>query len=154
MKKKYDSAELSTLISLLTENGEKVKFTVTGNSMYPLLLGGRDEVVIQKKDRYKRGNVVLYLRENNKCILHRIMYVDKKENTYIICGDNEIILEKNVPFGNVIGEAVMFVRKGRKFSKNNIFYRIYVAVWMRGVNNRKFYVDVYKKIYKFFIKKT
>ena len=149
MKKRYNTEELSLLIKSITESGETVKFTVTGNSMYPLLLSNRDEVFVKKRERYKKGNVVLYLRENNQCVLHRIIYVDKIHKTYTICGDNQMILEENVPFDAVIGEACSFIRKGIQFSKNNILYGIYVFVWVHGFKLRRVFVSDIKKMYKF-----
>ena len=148
MKKSYDSEEFVPLFKTLLENGDSARFTVTGNSMYPLLSGGRDEVFVRKKSSYKRGDVVLYTRKSGNCVLHRIISVDKKNRVYTICGDNEMKLEHNVPFDCVLGYVYCFVRKGKEIKKSNLLYKIYSLLWINCLKSRKIVWKMIKKIYK------
>ncbi len=84
----------------LKQNG--VYITVTkGDSMNPMLVEGRDKVVIvPPKFPLKKYDVPVY-RKMGHYTMHRIVKVTK--NGYIICGDNRAGLEKNVKEGDIVG---------------------------------------------------
>jgi len=89
------------------KNDGKLVFSPHGTSMLPMIKGGIDIVVIfPVTDVYalNKYDVVFYKRENGAFILHRI--VDKKEDHYLCCGDNQVWLEKVEPeriFGILVG---------------------------------------------------
>ena len=65
-------AELLPVIQDVLEQNGSVVLTITGTSMYPTMLGGRDQVVLEKPDRaLKRGDLPLYRRKNGQFILHK-----------------------------------------------------------------------------------
>ena len=86
-----DTAEILPLIKESLKSGHKISVTVTGNSMMPLFAHERDSVVLEKAFVYKPKDIVLYLRDNEKPVLHRI--VGKKEGGYSMCGDNQEVAE-------------------------------------------------------------
>lgn len=89
----------------LTAGGE-VKFSPKGISMLPLIMEGRDSVVLKKApDTIKKYDVVLYRRQNGDFVLHRVVAV--KADSYTMCGDNQYYREKNVP-----NDAIMAVMTG------------------------------------------
>lgn len=106
----------------------KVKITVTGNSMYPLLRSGIDEVILTYGQSYKKGDVVFYKRDNGSYVLHRI--VGKKDNAFYIAGDGEIHKEYPVYDEQIIGVATAFVSRGRTFSHKNPLYLMYKVIWL------------------------
>lgn len=112
------------------EGFSSVTIGVTGNSMSPLLRHKRDTVVLEPCDKYalKRGDLPLYKRENGQFVLHRIACVE--ENTYTMVGDAQTELEIGLPKENVLAIVTGITRKGRFFSAQNKWYRIYVAVWL------------------------
>ena len=84
----------------LKEKG--IYVTVTkGDSMNPMLVEGRDRVVvIPPKFPLKKYDVPVY-RKMGHYTMHRIVKVTK--NGYIICGDNRGNLEKNVKKEDIVG---------------------------------------------------
>ena len=81
-------------IEQLLKEGNVLQIRPQGYSMYPLLVPGRDEVLLEKTDprRAKRGDVLLYRRQNEGIlVLHRV-YRHTKEGLYMV-GDNQTAIE-------------------------------------------------------------
>ena len=87
---------------------EKVFVGITqGDSMYPMLVSGRDRVVISPPVfPLKKYDVPLYRRYGHYT-LHRIVKVTKNGG-YIICGDNRTHLETDVRDKDIIGVLSAF----------------------------------------------
>ena len=87
---------------LLEQNGYIV-YTNVGRSMMPPLRQRRNIIEIHKKgpDRCKKYDVVLYKR-GERYILHRILDV-LPDGKYIIAGDNNTILEKDITDDQILG---------------------------------------------------
>ena len=57
--------------SLLLE-GAELPLVISGGSMLPFLASGRDSVMLKAPDRaLRRGDIVIYRRENGAYVLHR-----------------------------------------------------------------------------------
>lgn len=111
----------------LNRNGS-FTYTNIGVSMLPLLKQGRDLFTIEKKSgRCKRYDVVLYKRQPQSYVLHRV--VEVRENDYVILGDNCLNKEYGIKDEDIVGVMTSFVRKGREYSVHNKGYRIYSGVW-------------------------
>ena len=83
--------------------------TPSGNSMRPLLRGGKDTVVIRPApDRLARFDICLYRRPDGKDVLHRVIRV--RGACYDIRGDGCDYTEHGVPHGRVIGVMEGFFR--------------------------------------------
>ena len=77
-----------------------------GDSMSPMLVEGRDNVVIiPPKFPLKKYDVPVY-RRGGHYTMHRIVKVTKKG--YIICGDNRTHLEKDITDQDIIGVLAAF----------------------------------------------
>ena len=84
----------------LKENGIYVTMT-KGNSMNPMLVEGRDKVVVvPPKFPLKKYDVPVYRKEGHYT-MHRIVKVTA--NGYIICGDNRVNLERDVTNNDIVG---------------------------------------------------
>ena len=71
----------------LSEGGS-VELPITGTSMLPLLVQGRDRVIISKADKQlKKYDLPLYKRDDGAFVLHRV--VAACGGTYTMCGDNQ-----------------------------------------------------------------
>ena len=84
---------------------------------------------------YKPKDIVLYLRDENTPVLHRIMR--KKDKGFAICGDNQNVMEYPVPEENVLGRVYEFERKGKRITTDNFLYRIYSTIWGLGLKHRR-----------------
>lgn len=135
--------EIYPTIKEKIDNGGTVKLPITGISMRPLLVWGRDTVDIIKCDSPKKGDIVFYLRDNGQFVLHRI--VDTDENGYVLCGDNQWYLERGIRHRHIIAVVKSITRKGKTFDVTNIPYRIYSSLWMALLPLRKCIIPFVRK---------
>lgn len=117
-------------IETLLKSGQTIQLFPQGYSMYPLLVPDRDEVILSPlPDRpLRRGDVALYRRDTGILVLHRICRC--KEDGYYMVGDNQVQVEGPLRKEQVIGIMSGFVRKGKLFSSDNLWYRILSRVWL------------------------
>lgn len=118
-------------IEQLLKEGNVLQIRPQGYSMYPLLVPGRDEVLLEKTDphRAKRGDVLLYRRQNEGIlVLHRV-YRHTKEGLYMV-GDNQTAIEGPLAFSQVKGRMVACIRNGRKISVKHPGYVIGSHIWL------------------------
>ena len=98
--------------------------TSVGNSMLPFLRDRKDTIVIQKREQYKKFDVVLYKRKGNY-VLHRIIKV--LPVTFHIRGDN-CYYDEYVKHNEIIGVMVECYRGEKKVNLNRILYKLYVCI--------------------------
>ena len=117
--------------SKLLRDGKTVQTVINGYSMYPMLMPGRDSVILApfEGEQPKRGDVVLYRRDGSILVLHRIWQV-RQEGLYLV-GDNQTETEGPLRIDQVRGRLVGFVRKEKYISVDHFPYRLYAAVWLR-----------------------
>lgn len=117
------------IIRVLEENNIQIK--PEGYSMYPLFIPGRDWAVIGNAQgrKLKRGDVVLYRRQEGILVLHRIWRV--KEDGYYMVGDNQTEIEGPLERQQIKGIMLGAVRNGREFSVQNPVYRLCAGIWLR-----------------------
>ena len=127
-KQKVALKEIYPMIKEKIDNGGTVKLPITGTSMLPLLVWGRDSVDIIKCENPKKGDIIFYLRDNGQFVLHRIVGVDEKG--YILCGDNQWRLEYGIRNSNIIAVVTSITRKGKTFEVTNLPYIIYSKLWI------------------------
>ena len=108
---------METLLPFIEEafsRGFDFRIPITGTSMNPLLYQNRDYVKIEKPVLpLKKGDIPLYRRKDGAFVLHRV--VDIKENgEYVMCGDNQFILEYGITDANIIGIAKTLIIDGKE----------------------------------------
>ena len=89
--KKVDTNQYVSMLRELTGQGQKVSIPISGNSMYPMLTHGRDSVVLEKAVVYNPRDVVLYMRDDETPVLHRI--ISRREEGFAMCGDGQEVEE-------------------------------------------------------------
>lgn len=114
----------------LLRDGKTVQVPPTGYSMYPLIVPGRDQVVIAPADReeYRRGEVVLYRRDGSILVLHRIW--KRKKDGYYMVGDNQKEIEGPLRRDQILGVMVCVIRRGRGIPTRNLLYRLLSGIWL------------------------
>ncbi len=127
-KQLFSINDLMPVIKETIASGGSIRFTVTGISMSPLLINRRDSVVLSSPCNINKYDIVLHQRENGDYIVHRV--IGKKGDMLTIAGDNEIKKEKDVNISCVIGKVVAFTRKGKNYTGNELWYKIYCRVWL------------------------
>lgn len=138
--------KLSPLLVALLDANIDITLTVTGSSMNPLLTHERDSVVLTSCNKFnlKRGDIPLYRRSNGQYVLHRIIKVNR--NSYNLCGDNQYIIEKNLPKGNIIAVVKAFERNGKFYSCNDFTYKVYWRLRVFSIPFRCFLHKVLDRI--------
>lgn len=124
------AVEWSNAILPILKEGHELKLPLSGRSMHPLLLGGRDEVLIKSADnmKLKRGDIVLYCRDDGTHILHRIHHI--KNKSFYMLGDAQTWIEGPINETQVLAVAVNIIRKGRTISCNGKIYRLVSELWL------------------------
>lgn len=133
--KKVALKELYPVIKEQLESGKTVALPITGTSMLPLLVAGRDNVIISSVEKPNINDIVFYRRDNGQFVLHRIIGID--ENGYTLCGDNQWVKEYGIKDHNIIGVVIEINRNGKNFSINEKKYVKYYKRWLKLFPIRK-----------------
>ena len=148
------SVRLEQMMPLIRERlaaGESVQFTPQGTSMRPMILGGRDQVILSPlSEQLQKFDLPFYQRDNGQYVLHRIV---KVEETFTCIGDGQFIYEPGVRQDQMIAVATGFVRKGKLWSTDCFAYRLYCRLWhysrpLRKFINRVKYSRLYARLFK------
>ena len=131
--------DLMPLIKETIAAGRSIRFSVTGNSMFPLFANRRDSVTVSPADQVRKYDIVLHMRADGTYIMHRVIGV--RGNMLTIAGDNEDKKEKNVPVDAVIAKVTSFTRKGRIYNMKEFGYRLYSRVWLMVFPVRLYILD-------------
>ncbi|MDY3854306.1 MAG: S24/S26 family peptidase [Butyribacter sp.] len=125
-----DNREYLGMLCELLKEGRSVKLMVAGNSMAPFLAHGRDEVMLSPVEgELKKGDIVLYQRDNGEYILHRIRKI--KDRKYEIIGDGQRRGECFVRRDQIIARAVWVLRKGIKTEPGDFWWDFFEGFWLK-----------------------
>ena len=122
--------ELFENVRQFLQDGYFASFTVTGNSMWPLLRHGRDHVVLEPctGKPLKKSDIVLFMPAKGRYLLHRIDWV--REERFRTTGDGNCFRDGTFDQDCVVGRVVTLVRKGKEISCTNWRYRLASRIWM------------------------
>ena len=118
--------ELYPLLAEQMDRGGSCLLPVTGFSMLPALRQGRDTAVLRRPGRPRRGDVVLYRRENGQFLLHRVVRTGK--GSLLCCGDNQWRGETVAP-EQVLAVLSAVRRGGRVIGIRSPGWRIWGGLW-------------------------
>lgn len=145
-KKTVSLQELYPIIKEKLDNNGTVSLPITGTSMIPLLVWGRDSVDIVSCEKPLLYDIIFYRRDDGHFVLHRI--VGENENGYILCGDNQWNLEYGITQGHIVGVVTAITRNGKKFSVKNKAYCNYSKLWCKILPLRKYFLFILRRIIK------
>ena len=130
LSKVISAIQWSAAILPILAEGRNLKLPLSGLSMSPLLVGGRDEVLITSalEKRLRRGDIVLYVRKDGTHVLHRIHHV--KNNQYYMLGDAHTWIEGPIQEEDVLAVATAVIRKGKMIVCRQYSYRIISGLWL------------------------
>ena len=115
---------------LQEEDIRKLPLTVTGNSMSPFLIHGRDTVYLSRLTRpARRGDVLLYRRDNGGYVLHRVYAATSEE--YTMVGDAQTELEPGIRPDQVIAIVTRVVRKDQELRPGSFWWDFFETKWLR-----------------------
>ncbi len=123
-KKTVRLEEMLPVLLEKIEQGGEVVIPVTGVSMKPMLVPGRDYAVLKKApEKLKKYDIPFYRRENGQFVLHRI--VGEDENGYILIGDNQREKEYSVKRSQIIAVLTAVEREGERIPVEKMKLRLY-----------------------------
>lgn len=150
MNKRISLDEIAPLIREMLESDGSVSFVSSGVSMLPTLRDRKDTVTLVKPpEKLKKGDVPFYKRDNGGYVLHRVLYVNESNGTYVMRGDNQWVNEYNIRQDQIIGVLSEFTRNGKTHRVTDRSYRLYTACLPVVRYSRRFYYWLKSKIYAF-----
>ena len=122
---------MEPLLALLREV-EAVPLVISGGSMTPFLVHGRDTVYLSKIERAPRkGDMVLYQRVNGAYVLHRVL---KAENgLYTMLGDAQTRPEPGIHETQLRAVVSAVRRKEKLLQKGSFWWDFFEKIWIRMV---------------------
>ena len=127
---------------LKDENITALPLVISGNSMSPFLVHGRDTVYLSRLDRpAKRGDVLLYKRDSGAYILHRVYKADK--DSYTMVGDAQTQLEQDIRPDQIIAIMTSVLRKGKLQKKGSFWWEFFEKLWIRIIPLRPIITKIY-----------
>ncbi len=133
----------------MLEVTEPVPLVISGSSMTPFLVHGRDTVYLSKvRQPLKRGDMVLYRRSSGNYILHRVYRVEK--DSYTMVGDAQFQLEPGICPEQILAVVTAVRRKGILLQKSSFWWMFFEKVWIRMVSLRPALMAGYARMKKLF----
>ncbi len=132
---KVSLAQLLPFIEEAFDRNQTFKIEITGVSMNPLFYEKRDFVLIKKPSPpLEIGEIPLYRRADGAFVLHRI--VGKDEKGYIMCGDNQFILEHGITDDNIIGVVCEMNIDGKTVLPTDKDYIAHKEKYVKNIGTR------------------
>ena len=145
--RELDPQVLMPALLALLEETETVPLVISGSSMTPFLVHGRDTVYLSKTAApLKRGDMILYRRDSGDYILHRIFRAEG--DTYTLVGDAQTMLEPGIRADQVLAVVTAVRRKGKLLKKGSFWWDFFEKVWIRMVPLR----PAVRAVYSCFVK--
>lgn len=115
---------------------EALPLTISGNSMSPFLVHGRDTVYLSRITRpLQRGDVVLYRRTNGDYILHRIHSV--QGDSFTMIGDAHYGLEAGIQRQQILAVMTSARRKGKLQQPGCFWWEFFQKIWLAMIPLRR-----------------
>ena len=99
----------------LVEQGKEVRMVISGSSMAPFLIHGRDSIFFRTPEReLRKGDIVFYERPGGQFVVHRICGVHGE--SYDLIGDGQTEIEHNVRREQIFARVTQVERKGKRLA--------------------------------------
>ena len=138
--------ELMPRVHGLLDAGQTVPLIITGNSMNPFLIHGRDTVFLSPPNReFRRGDMIFYRRDNGQYVLHRIYRAEGE--CYALIGDAQIDIEHGIRREQIIAYISAVNRKGKVLKAGSFWWEFFEKVWICMVPFRRWILGVYTALF-------
>ena len=139
-----DPEQIITPLLELLDEVQAVPLVISGGSMSPFLVHGRDTVYLSKISKpLKKGDMVLYRRAGGSYVLHRIFKVE--DGSYTMVGDAQTYLEPGIRPDQICAIVTAAYRKDKLLQKGSFWWDFFEIIWIRMVPLR----PALKKMYSF-----
>ncbi len=125
-------ADAIDVIEEILAGGGEFRLYPKGTSMLPLIVQGRDSVVLKRvpTSSFRRYDIAFYRRKNGQFVLHRIMKIGK-DGTFTMCGDNQTALEPGIEPSQLIACVDRIYKGDDELSERSFSQRMYRIFWMK-----------------------
>lgn len=138
---------LMTQLPELLEAAPSVPLVISGNSMSPFLVHGRDTVYLSRVDSpLKKGDMILYRRDNGAYILHRICRTEG--DRYDLVGDAQVLIERGIRADQVIARVTAVRRKGKLLKRGSFWWEFFEKIWLNLIPLRRQIIGAYAGLKK------
>lgn len=145
MNDKSSLSQMEPIFRAILDGGGVFTLRPRGDSMRPTILPGRDSVSIVKWDgEAELYDILFYKRPDGQFVLHRVLGIEK--DSFTMCGDNQVVLEKGVKPNQIIGIVTEICRPSGALARGT---RAFVQPGRRRARNRPLRV-VYSKVRRLF----
>lgn len=136
-----ENVPIEALIPVMEEafrRGKSFRLPIRGTSMLPLLVEGRDAVILAKPSgALAAGDIPLYRRSDGTYVLHRVVAVEG--SAYVLCGDNQTAPEHGVTDADVCAVVTAIERDGKPVELTDPAYCRYCRKMLRDPTKRYFF---------------
>ena len=130
------------IVGLLKE-GHTVTLQAKGGSMFPFIVEGRDKVVLQKANRYRKSDIVLACLPEKGYVLHRIYRLSA--GTIHLMGDGNLYATECCQWNNIQGKVIQIIRNGKTVDCDAARERWRARLWQWLLPLRRIILGIYKR---------
>ena len=118
------------VVKEILSQGKETSVTITGNSMSPFLIHGRDEILISPPEgNWKKGDMAFFVRDNGQYVMHRICKVDKNGDCFFV-GDAQQLIEGPIKENQIFGKITKVKRKGKWIGPEDFWWKFFAHIWV------------------------
>ena len=140
--------ELFQEVAEMVALGRRVEIVGKGNSMFPLIRGGLDKIVLRKTDDFslEKGNLLLVKLSNANYVLHRV----KKYNisTVTLQGDGNLRVVETCNVEDIIAEAVEVIRGKKRIVKGSFAWKLFCLLSVQPYMIRRVVLAVWRRVFR------
>lgn len=127
---------------IFQNSGSSVCITVRGNSMYPFLRDGIDEVELSRVEyaNIKKLDIALVKRPTGEYVLHRV--IRKEENCFYMAGDAQQYIEGPFYPGQLQAIVKSVRRIKKKVSCDSALWLFLSWIWMVFLPVRRYILKI------------
>lgn len=120
---------LTEQLPQLLQEAESVPLVISGSSMVPFLVHGRDTVYLSKVAQpLKKGDMIFYRRRGGQYVLHRICKV--RDGSYDLVGDGQVAIEHGIGPEQILAVVKAVRRKGKLLRKGSFLWEFFEHIWL------------------------
>lgn len=128
-KTDFNLEEYVPIIQEVIKSGGEFRLYPRGTSMLPMLRQGIDSVILVSPTCvFKKRDIIFYRRPDGQFVLHRVVGLSK-DGTYILCGDNQTVLENGVSLDMIIASVSAVYRGEKRIEKHSFVRTVYEFFW-------------------------
>lgn len=128
------------------KEGEQVSLIAEGNSMLPLIRGGRDRLFLKALDQesFIPGSILLFVF-GDKLVAHRLVGVEGE--LLIFHGDGNVRCYEHCQRGAAFAEVKAIQRGRLHIQKDDWKWNLHRLLWPRRVRIRRLCLALYKYLF-------